>query len=150
MRIYQPIFTRKNISKALREEYIHTLQDGRKILWWFFLFVEIEPFSTFCDHQEIEYESREIEIGVAGPILTQNNQILYGTMSYILYKIVKIIVAILHIYGARAIFLLFWYHREIESESQEMKICVAGLIFVQKYQRLYGTMIYIPHRMGEK
>ena len=33
MRIYQPISTHKNISKALLDNDIHTLQDKKKILW---------------------------------------------------------------------------------------------------------------------
>ena len=36
------------------------------------------------------------------------------------------IVVILHINGARAIFLLFFDHQDTESESREMEICVAG------------------------
>ena len=39
---------------------------------------------------------------------------------------------ILHIYGARAIFLLFCNHQDTESESREMEIGVAGLIFTNK------------------
>ena len=30
-------------------------------------------FILFCDHQDTESESQEIEIGVAGPIFTQKN-----------------------------------------------------------------------------
>ena len=43
-------------------------------------------------------------------------------------KWVKTVVVILHIYGARAIFLLFCNHQETESESREMKIGGAGPI----------------------
>ena len=40
--------------------------------------------------------------------------------------------SIIHIYGARAIFLLFCNHRETESESREIEISVAGPIFTSK------------------
>ena len=41
----------------------------------------------FFDHQDAESESRDIKIGISGPILTQKqNQIIYGTMISILYK----------------------------------------------------------------
>ena len=54
------------------------------------------------------------------------------------------IVAIIHIYGARAIFLLFCDHEDTESEPSEMAIDVAGPILTQKkIQRLYGTTISI-------
>ena len=42
------------------------------------------------------------------------------------------IVVILHIYGALAMFLLFYDHQETESESREMEIGVAGPIFTHK------------------
>ena len=41
MSISQPIFTQEKKSKALRDKYIHTKQNGRKILWQFFIFMEI-------------------------------------------------------------------------------------------------------------
>ena len=37
------IFTPK-ISRALWDNYIYTPQYGRKILWQFFIFMELEPF----------------------------------------------------------------------------------------------------------
>ena len=62
-----------------------------------------------------------MEIGVAGPILTQKNingsigqQYSYSTIWE------KNIVAIIRIYGARAIFLLFCYHQDTESKSSEI------------------------------
>ena len=42
------------------------------------------------------------------------------------------IVVILHINGARAIFLLFFDHQDTESESREMEICVAGPFLTQR------------------
>ena len=44
MRTYQIIITHKNISKALWENDIHNLQNGRKELWQFFIFMGLEPF----------------------------------------------------------------------------------------------------------
>ena len=44
MIIYQLIFTHKNISKALWYNDIHTLQNGRNILWQLFIFIELELF----------------------------------------------------------------------------------------------------------
>ena len=44
---------------------------------------------------------------------------------------IKKIVVILHVYVARAIFLLFCNHYENESYSREMYIGVAGSIFTR-------------------
>ena len=57
-----------------------------------------------------------MEIGVTRPILTnKKHQRVYRTMLYILDKIGENIVAIIHIYAARAISLLFWDHQNTES-----------------------------------
>ena len=40
--------------------------------------------------------------------------------------------AILPIFGARAIFLIFCNHQDTESESREIKISVAGPTFTNK------------------
>ena len=70
---------------------------------------------------------------------------LYGTTIYILYKIGGKVVAVLHIYSARANFLLFCNHQDTDSESCEMEIDVAGPIFVQKkYQKCHEKTISIP------
>ena len=58
---------------------------------------------------------------------------------------------IIHIHGALAIFVLFCDHQDTESESQEIKIGVSGPISThKKHKRLYGTMIFILKKMGEK
>ena len=44
MIIYQPITTNKNIFKALLDNDIHTLQDRRKLLWHFFIFMVVYIF----------------------------------------------------------------------------------------------------------
>ena len=46
---------------------------------------------------------------------------LYGTTISILRHIGENTVAIIHIYGARAIILLFCDHQDTESESKEIK-----------------------------
>ena len=74
-------------------------------------------FLLFCNHQDTESKSRVVEIGVTGPIFTHKYQRLYGTTVSILYKMGENIVAILHIYGARSIFLLYCDHQDTESES---------------------------------
>ena len=62
-------------------------------------------FQIFFNYQDTESESREIESGVAGPILTRGggNQCLYGTTTSILYNMGVKNVVIIHIYGDRAI-----------------------------------------------
>ena len=57
------------------------------------------------------------------------------------------IVVVIHIYGVRAIFLLYYNHQDTESESQGIKISIAGPIFTQKNQRPSGTRIYILHKI---
>ena len=58
------------------------------------------------------------------------------------------IVVFLHIYGDRAIVLLFCDHQDTESKSREMEIGVAGPIFFHKNQSIYGKMISILHKTG--
>ena len=58
---------------------------------------------------------------------------------------------IIHIYGARAILLIFCDHQGTESKSQEMVNIVVGPIFTQrKIRELYGTKISILYKMGGK
>ena len=59
--------------------------------------------------------------------------------------------SILHIHGARAIFLLFCDHQDTESESCEIDMSISQPIFTHKniYQMLYGTMISIFYNIGE-
>ena len=63
----------------------------------------------FYDHQDTESEWRETEIVVAGPILSQKN--IKGSMVQLYLHPTRLennIVAILHIYGTIAVFLLFY------------------------------------------
>ena len=58
--------------------------------------------------------------------------------------------AILRIYGARAILLLFCYHKDIESKSCEIEFTISQPILTHKrYQSFYGTIISILYNMGE-
>ena len=58
--------------------------------------------------------------------------------------------AIIHIYGASAIFLLFCDNQDTGSDSEEMEIGVSVPILSQKkIKRLFGTKIPILHNMGE-
>ena len=70
------------------------------------VFGALAIFLLFCDDQETESESLEMEIGVVGPILNHKNN-MKGPMGQ-LYpystKWVKCFLVILRIYGARAIF----------------------------------------------
>ena len=44
MTIYQLKFTNKNMSKDIWDNDVQTLQNGIKILWKFFTFMELEQF----------------------------------------------------------------------------------------------------------
>ena len=58
-----------------------------------------------------------MEIDVSQSIFTHKKyQILYGTNISILYKMGENIVVVLHIYGTRAIFLIFCDHQDTELE----------------------------------
>ena len=47
MSIPQDIFTRKNISNSLWDNYINNLQDRRKMLWKSLIFLELYPYSYY-------------------------------------------------------------------------------------------------------
>ena len=87
----------------------------------------------FCDHQDTESESCEMEMSIPQPIFT--HKIIKGYMGQrFLYSTrwVKIIVVFLHVYGPLAIFLLICDHQDTESESYRMEIFVAEPIITQK------------------
>ena len=71
MSISQPIFTHKNISKALWDNDIHTLQDERKIVVVLHIYGVLAISLLFCVHQDTELEYLEMEIGVSQSIFTQ-------------------------------------------------------------------------------
>ena len=64
-----------------------------------------------------------MKIGVAEPMLTQKKiKVSMGQRCPYSTKWVLKVVVILHIYGARAIFLLFCNNQDTESGSQEIEI----------------------------
>ena len=62
----------------------------------------------------------------------------------------EIVVAILHIYGVRAISLLFCNHQDTESEKWEMEIGVAGPIFTHKKSKGSMGQLYSYYTIREK
>ena len=93
----------------------------------------IATFQLFCDHQGTESKSRKIKFCVAGTIFTHPNircpigkRYAYSTRWW------KNILAIVHIYGAWAISLLFCDHQDTESESQEFKMSISQPIYNHK------------------
>ena len=70
-------------------------------------------FLLFCNHQDTESDPQEIEICVALTIF--NQKYIKGSIGKRYPnpgKAEENIVVILHIYGARAIFLLYYYHQD--------------------------------------
>ena len=77
----------------------------------------IAIFLLFCDRQDAEYESQEMEIGIAGPIFTSKNiKCLMGQQYPYSASLEENIVVFIHIYGIRAILLLFCDHQDTESK----------------------------------
>ena len=71
-------------------------------LWSFGLFL------LFYDHQDTESESLEMKMGVSGENNTQErHQRLYGTTASIHKNMSENILVVIHIYGARVIFLRY-------------------------------------------
>ena len=97
-------------------------------------------FLLFCYHQDTKSESRDIEICVAGPIFPQGKNTKGSIVKW--YPYPKIwannIVAIIHIYGSRANFLLLYDNQDTESVSLEIEIGVYGQISTQK--NIKGSM----------
>ena len=88
-------------------------------------------FLPCCYYKDIEYESDDIGIGVSEPVFTQKN-ISIGSIGRLYPYSTRWehnIVAIFHIYGARAVFLLFCDHQDTESESYETEMSISKPIF---------------------
>ena len=114
-------------------------------------FGDLAIFLLFCNHQNTKSESRDMEIGVSGPIFTHKN-IKGSLVQWNTYnkKLEENIVAILHIYGVRSIFL--WLYKTKTSNLIHMKY---KLVYLDQYshrndQRLYGITILILHMLGAK
>ena len=66
------IFNKKR-SKALCDNYIYTIQDGRKYCGHTSYFWAKGISLLFCNHKDTKSESQEMEIGEAGQIFTHKN-----------------------------------------------------------------------------
>ena len=74
-------------------------------------------FLLFCDNQDTKSESRGVEIGVDGLIFTLKNiKVPMGQWYPYPTRWEKNVVAIIHIYGVEAIFLIFYDNQATESE----------------------------------
>ena len=79
--------------------------------------MELEFFSTICDHQDTESGSFEAGMIIYEPIFTHKNIKGYIGQLYTYYTIwEQNIVAVPHIYWARGICLLFCDQQDVESE----------------------------------
>ena len=77
-------------------------------------------FPLFCDHQDTESESREMENGVAGPKYhRKKHQSLYGTTISILYKMAGNIVVILHIFELETFPCYFVINKTLNQSHKE-------------------------------
>ena len=105
---YSPI----KISKFLCDKNIHFLQHVIQILRSFFIIMELEPFSYKMWSLIHRFGSIWNRIWC---ILTNIHQ---GKKARLYDTIISVdnIVVIIHIYGARAIFRLFFVHQETELE----------------------------------
>ena len=90
------------------------------------IYVALAMFLLFCDHQNTESESLDIEIGVATPIFTHKvYQRLYGTMISILYNMgAKYCGNCSYIYGARNISLLILDCQYTKSDGCEIEMSI--------------------------
>ena len=83
----QLIFARKNISKALWDNDIHNLQNGRKIVIILHIYWAIAIFLLFYDDQDTLSTECEIYMTISQLIFTNKKyQRLYVTMILTIYK----------------------------------------------------------------
>ena len=69
------------------EQYPYYTRREKNIVVVLHIYGTLAIFLLFCDHQDTEYESREMKNGVSGPKLSRKKyQNLYGTTIHILYK----------------------------------------------------------------
>ena len=118
MSISQLILTHKYIYKAIWDNYIHTLQNRREILWWFFIFMEVEPFSHYFLMTKTPYlpsvKYKWAHIKSFSPVKLYKS--LYSNIILIIYIVWENTVLIIRIYWARAIFLVFYDDQDTKSE----------------------------------
>ena len=114
--VFGPILTNKKHQRLFWTMISILYMIGVKWYGNSFYLLNFYHVQIFCNHQDIEYKSWEMAIAVAIPIFNQKYQRLYGTTICIPQNMGGNIVASLHIYGARVIFLLFYDHQDTESE----------------------------------
>ena len=77
----------------------------------------------FYNNKDIESDSRDIEMCAPGPIFTQKNiRVCMGQQHPYHNRWEKNVASTNHIYGARAILLLFGDHQDTESQSCEIEM----------------------------
>ena len=102
--------------RALRSQFSYTV-----VMMNMNLLSVVTPPSIYrlliCDHQDSELDSCGTRMSTSQPLLTNKKitKALWDSV-YKLYKMGEKIVIFLHIYGARANFLLFYDHQETKSE----------------------------------
>ena len=112
-----PISTHKNTKVCFVQQYPYPTRWEKNILAIIYSYGARAIFPLFYNNQDTEYETYEIEVSVAGPIFTPKN--IKGSMVQqypFPTRWEKNIVVVLHIFGARAISLLFCDHQDTESE----------------------------------
>ena len=104
-----------------------------KILWYLFIFMEIEPLFYYFMITKMVNLSHENRNWCSWTNIHPENIQGYTEQRYIYStRWQKNIVVILHIYGARAILLLFCDHKDTESESREIGMSIYQTIFTHK------------------
>ena len=110
------------------------------------IYWDLAMLILFCDHQETEYESWDMESGVSWPILIQKNpEALWNNDIHTLQDR-RNSVAILHFYESRAILLLLCVHKKNNSESQEIDILQLYQYSTRKISKpLWENNMHITH-----
>ena len=127
------------MSKDILENDINTINMGKNIVAIIHNYRDRAISLLYCNHRDTEYDLWEMEIGVAWPIYNQKN--IKATMGQQYSDPTRqdtYIVANIHIYGARANFLLLYDHQDTESDQREKELGVAVSIFTNK--NIKGSM----------
>ena len=108
------------------QQYLYHKISVTNIVIIILIYVALAMFLLFCDHQNTESESIDIEIGVATPIFTHKvYQRLYGTMICILYNMgAKYCGNYSYIYGDRNISILIFDCQYIECDECEIEMSI--------------------------
>ena len=145
MSISQPIFTKKKINGYMEQRYTHSTRWEKNIVVFLYVYCALAIFLLFWNYQDTESESQEMVMVRAGTILTQIKKGAIGQLYSYYTRWVSTIVVILHIYGPRAIFILFCNYQDTEFESGEMKSVAAATIFTKKiYNAQWDSFINTP------